>query len=163
LRMSELLALRWEDVDFEQGYLYVRHSYVEGDEGPPKNGKVRSVAMGDTVIGALAGHRHARSALVFCREDGSHLSKNQARRAIQRACKKAGIDPTSWHPLRHTYASHLGMLNAPFKAIQDFMGHSSADMTAHYMHLDPKVGREVAKLLDLSGSQVDIALTRGTN
>jgi integrase len=100
---------------------------------------------------------------VFCRDDGTHLSKNQARRAIQRACKAAGIPPTSWHQLRHSYASHLGMLNAPFKAIQEFMGHTTAEMTAHYMHLDPEVGREVARLLDLSGSHVDIALTQDVN
>jgi integrase len=53
--------------------------------------------------------------------------------------------------------------DAPFKIVQDFTGHSTAEMTAHYMHLDPEPGREVAKLLDLSGSQVDIALTEEPN
>lgn len=151
--MGELLGLRWEAVDFETGYLTVKCSYVEGEEGPPKNGKIRRVALGDTVLNALKAHwlkehQQEPSSLVFCRKDGTHLSKNQARRAIQRACKKAGIDTTSWHPLRYSFASHLRQRNAPFQFIQESMGHSTADMTAHYMQLDAEAGREVAKLLD---------------
>lgn len=148
LRMSELLALRWENVDFKTRYISVKLSHVEGAEGPPKNGKIRRIAMGDVVFNALTAHRHERSDLVFCREDGTHLSKNQARRAIQRACKKAGLDPTSWHPLRHSYASHLGQRNAPFKFIQESMGHSTAEITAHYMHVDDETKRATANLMD---------------
>ena len=123
------------------------------EDGYIKNGKIRHVALGDTVLNALNAHwqkadRQESSSLVFCRKDGTHLSKNQARRAIQRACKKASIDPTSWHPLRYSYASHLGQRHAPFQFIQDSMGHSTADMTAHYMQLDTEAGREAAKLLD---------------
>ena len=153
LRMGELLGLLWECVDFEMGYLTVKISHVEGDDGPPKNGKIRRVALGDTVLNALKAHwqkapQQEKSALVFCRKDGTNLSKNQARRAMQRACKKAGIDHTSWHPLRYSFASHLGQRNAPFQFIRDSMGHSTADMTSRYMKLDNEAAREAAKLLD---------------
>lgn len=53
-----------------------------------------------------------------------------------------------WHPLRYSFASHLGQRHAPFQFIQDSMGHSTADMTAHYMQLDDEMGREAARLLD---------------
>jgi len=84
------------------------------------------------------------------------------RRALYGACKRAGLRRFGWHTLRHSFATHLDMRKAPFKAIQDYMGHATSEMTSHYVHLLPSMGREVVNLLNLSGDNVNIASTRNT-
>src|SRR4051794_14218866 len=53
LRLGELRALRWRDVDFSKRLVHVRRSYVERDEGVPKSGRVRSVPVIDQVARPL--------------------------------------------------------------------------------------------------------------
>ena len=78
LRMGELLALRWRDVDLAGSVLRVRASYYLGQLTTPKSGKVRWVPMAPDVAGALAqlGRRvdwTSDEDLVFCGETGSYL------------------------------------------------------------------------------------------
>jgi integrase len=166
LRLSELLGLRWQDVDLVAGKLHVRQGYVDGHVDVPKNGRPRTIPLGETAITALKEHRHLKGDIVFCKPDGGYLTKQMPRRAIARICKRAGLRLIGWHTLRHSFASHLAMRNAPFKAVQAFMGHATPEMTNHYMHLAPDTEREVIKLLDLGGGQTtshgNIAATRNT-
>lgn len=53
LRLGELLALRWGDVDWSLQLVHVRRSFTRGREGPPKSGKVRSVPLVDQAGAAL--------------------------------------------------------------------------------------------------------------
>src|SRR5215212_6348218 len=53
LRLGELRALRWEDIDFTNRIVHVRHSFTYGNEGTPKSGKVRSVPLIDQAAKAL--------------------------------------------------------------------------------------------------------------
>ncbi len=53
-----------------------------------------------------------------------------------------------WHVLRHTFISHLAMMGAVTKAIQELAGHTSVTTTECYMHLAPAVVDETVRLLD---------------
>ena len=55
LRLGELRALRWRDVDFAKQTVLVRGSFTHGRPGPPKSGKVRSVPLIDQAARALDG------------------------------------------------------------------------------------------------------------
>jgi integrase len=100
LRMGELRALRWRDVDFPRSVVRVGASYAAGELSVPKSGKVRSVPMVDEVAQLLA-QLNTRpdftsdDDLVFCEPDGSWLNDDRLRRRYGAAMKRAGLPPTA--------------------------------------------------------------------
>ena len=154
LRLGELLALRWGDVDLVAGRLVVRRAVSRGVMGTPKSGKSREIPLGEDVLRALKAHRHLRGELVFCNPDGKLFAKGESKWPLWRACKRAGLRRIGWHVLRHTFASHLAMRGAPLKAVQELMGHATIEMTMRYAHLSPDVRRDVVRLLDRRGEGV---------
>jgi integrase len=87
LRMGELRALRWQDVDFDKRLVHVRRGYVHGVFDVPKSRKVRSVPMVDQVAAALDGlsrrERFTRpDDLVFGNELGEPFDDGGARQAF---------------------------------------------------------------------------------
>jgi integrase len=86
----ELLALRWEHVDFVGGLMHVRRNFTDGREKVPKGKRVRSVPMMPEVIdtlGALKEREHftADGDLVFCLEVGEHLDHFKLRKRFYAA------------------------------------------------------------------------------
>ena len=163
LRLGELLALAWDDVDLVAGRLVVSRNLSRGEITTPKNGKTREIPLGDDVLAALKRHRHLRGEVVFCQPDGRMLTKGETRHPLWRACKRAGLRRIGWHVLRHTFASHLVMRKAPIKAVQELMGHSTVTMTERYAHLSPDVRKDAVRLLDRPEPQghAHMALTSG--
>jgi integrase len=98
LRMGELLALRWRDVDFSGSTLRVRASYYAGALTAPKSGKVRAVPLAPDVASTLAqlGQRENRVGeddLVFAGEAGSYLDGSALRRRYKAALAAADLRP----------------------------------------------------------------------
>jgi len=148
LRLGELLALRWEDVDLGRGQLQVMRTDWRGKVGSPKGGKDRMVPLTSRLQAALRSIRHLRGQLVFCWEDGTRWTNTTMRAGIKRQEKRAGLRVTGWHALRHTFCSHLAMRGAAAKAIQDLAGHQSIAVTNRYMHLAPGALRAAIDLLE---------------
>jgi integrase len=148
LRQAELLALRRSDVDLVAGHLVVRQSVTRGIVTTPKNVKSRKIPVAPSVLTALKGHRHLRGKLVFCAGDGRMLTKNESKRPLWRASRRAGLRQVGWQMLRHTVASYLVMRGAPLKAVQELLGHASMEMTMRYAHLSPDARRQAVSLLD---------------
>ncbi len=148
LRLGELLALTWDDVDLVSGRLVVSRGLSRGEITTPKSGKTREVPLGNDVLAALKRHRHLRGDFVFCKEDGRMLTKGGTKHPLWRACKRAGLRLIGWHVLRHTFASHLVMRGAVLKSVQELLGHSTIKMTERYAHLSPDVRKHAVRLLD---------------
>ena len=148
MRIGELRALRWQDVDLVAGRITVRQNLVDGHFGTPKSGRPREIALSNETIAVLKSHRHLRGQYVFCDAGGLPYTKGELRHPLRRACRKAGLRDVGWHDLRHTFASHLAMRGAPLKAVQELLGHSTIQMTMRYAHLAPHVAREAVALLD---------------
>jgi len=148
LRIGELRALQWSDVDLVARKILVRHNLWRTTMGSPKNGKPREVPLCDTVLVALRMQRHIRGPFVFCNEDGSFVSPGKCEKPLKRAYKKAGLREISWHMLRHSFASHLVIVGASLKVVQELMGHADIKMTLRYAHLSPEVSCHAVKLLD---------------
>jgi integrase len=164
MRMGELIALRWQDVDLVAGKITVRQNAVKGRIGTPKSGKAREIALSNETISALKSHRHLRGPLVFCTIDGTMIKYTELRHPLWRACRKAGLRPVQWHMLRHTFASHLVMRGVPLKAVQELLGHSTIQMTMRYAHLAPEVTRDAVNLLDqpITSANGNYATARGS-
>ena len=93
--------------------------------------------------------------LVFCRSDGSPLDDGTPNRVLRRACIKAGIEPCTFHQLRHSSIAALIASGAHPRVVQEFARHASFDTTmSEYGHLmDGAGGDAVADMSRLiSGS-----------
>jgi integrase len=157
LRLGELLALRWTDVDLELGQLHVRQNVVKGVIGTPKSGHGRRVPLGDDVIAALRAHRHELGQYVFFRRRGKMIYTRAAHDGIRSCFRIAGMNHSGWHILRHTFASHLVMRGVALKAVQELLGHSTINMTLRYAHLSPDVIRDAVKRLDRPRTDPELA------
>jgi len=148
MRRGEIIALRWENVDFARGMIKVVESDWHGDVKPPKSGKARDVPMTKELSKALRGHMH-KGSRVLLNDDKKPLGIDTVRLWITRAEKEAGLEETGRiHILRHTLLSHLAMKGAPLRTIQEVAGHHALSMTARYLHLSPNATREAMGLLD---------------
>jgi integrase len=149
LRVGELLALRWEDLDLVAGRIVVRRTLWHDQEGTPKGGRNREVPLSDEAVATLKAHRHLKGPYVFCERDGKRLNHNRVKDVVPRTCARAGLAKRlTTHGLRHTFASHLVMRGVAIKAVQELLGHATIDMTMRCAHLSPDVKRDAVQVLD---------------
>jgi integrase len=143
LRMGELIALRWGDVDFDTEALHVYGSYSLGTLTAPKSGLTRTVPMAEQVRDLLNEHRdriaHARGDLVFPGEGGEFLDGSALRRRYKKALVNAKLRPLRFHDLRHTFGS-IAINQATIVQVQAWMGHADVQTTMKYMHHRSRAG-----------------------
>jgi integrase len=142
LRMGELLALCWRDVDFTGSTIRVRNSYCAGNLTTPKSGKVRAVPLAPDVAGALAqlGQRQdwvGDDDLVFAGAAGDFLDGSALRRRYKAALAAAGLRPLRFHDLRHTFGTRM-IAKADIRRVQEWMGHADIHTTMRYLHYAPR-------------------------
>jgi integrase len=141
LRMGELLALRWRDVDFAGATIRVRGSYAAGHLTTPKSGKVRAVPMAPDVatdVAQLGRREHwlGDDDLVFAGESGGYLDGSALRRRYKEALSRAGLRPLRFHDLRHTFGTRM-IAKADIRRVQEWMGHADIQTTMRYIHYAP--------------------------
>jgi len=142
LRMGELIALHWRDVDFAHDTIRVRASYTIGHLTTPKSGKVRAVPLAPDVATALArlGEREVATSdddLVFLGDFGSYLDGSALRRRYKAALKRAGLRQLRFHDLRHTFGTRM-IAEADIRRVQEWMGHADVQTTMQYLHYAPR-------------------------
>ena len=145
LRLGELLALRWRDVDWTGSALTISRSLSSGVEGTTKTGHVRRVPMADQAAAALdrLSQRDDFASpddYVFCNALGRQLDGSALRRRYKRARDAAGLRPLRWHDLRHTFGSLLVAGGVDLVSIKDAMGHSQLTTTSRYFQARPATG-----------------------
>jgi integrase len=156
LRIGELLAVRWQDVDLEQGVLRVTRTVYDGHFDEPKSQRSkRSVPLGAKAIESLLARRPARmnpDGLIFATEVGTAFDRhNLLNRQLKPTCKKIGLVGVNWHWLRHANATLLDAVGTPLGTVQALLGHSSSEITREvYLHSIPSDARAaVQKVEDL--------------
>jgi integrase len=142
LRMGELLALSWRDVDFAGSTVRVRASFYNGNLTTPKSGKGRAVPLAPDVATALAqlGRRQnwvGDDDLVFAGEGGDHLDASALRRRYKAALAGARLRPLRFHDLRHTFGTRM-IAKADIRRVQEWMGHADIQTTMRYLHFAPR-------------------------
>jgi integrase len=148
LRLGEIVALEWVDVDVQARRLTVQRSDWRGHVTAPKSGRSRRLPMTQRLTSALKAFRHLRSERVFCLPNGAPITRDRVIKAIRGAQRVAGLPQAGVHVLRHTFCSHLAMKGAPARAIQELAGHADLSTTQHYMHLSPAATEDAIRLLD---------------
>lgn len=142
LRLGELLALRWRDVDLKGGMMIVSRAMSEGEETSTKSRRARAVPLAQQARDALKLQRQrrqftSRNDLVFCRSDGDSLDRSAIRTRFIRAQKEASVRIRRFHDLRHTFGS-LAIRRFDLVAVKEMMGHSKLTTTERYLHSKPR-------------------------
>jgi len=125
LRKSELLRLRWPEINFRTGYIELLDQ---------KNGEMSYIPMNKDVKEALRKiPRRLDTPYIFCKKNGQ--PPVDIKHHFYKALKQSGIAHCNFHSLRHTFASHLAMSEVDLPAIRELMRHKSYAMTLRYAHL----------------------------
>jgi integrase len=146
LRIGELLALRWKNIDLKSGPIRVRETVHEGQFGTPKTkSSKRDVPVSKRVREAFLAQRKIGAVIVaddhvFKTRVGTPLNrKNLPRRMLQPACVKLNLPVIGWHSFRHTYATLLGDVGESLRTAQAILGHSDLETTLNvYTHAIPE-------------------------
>src|SRR4051812_2721051 len=146
LRQSELLGLRWRDVDMRAQRVRVRNAWVRYEhsgEGKSDLSTKRSVPMTDRLTGELRAWRLRTvysddEDLVFGHPElGVPLDRTKVSRKFKAACGDAGVRGIRFHDLRHTFATTLAAAGVPLRTIQEYLGHAELKATQIYAHCAP--------------------------
>ena len=161
VRVGEMLALTWNDIDFDNGKVKINKNLQRIDGNiiitTPKTEKgKRDIPLLPETAQLLktqkkhqleqrlkAGSAWEKGEYVFSTSLGTPLDKSNINRTIHRICKTEGIKPFSVHVLRHTFATRGLEAGIDLKVMQEILGHASLAMTADtYSHVMPDKKKE---------------------
>jgi integrase len=177
MRIGELLALRWKNVDNVRKVICVRETVYEGHASTPKTRSGnRDVPMGPTLEEVLRQHaaraRTSEDSLVFATRSGTYLRPgNLHKRHLLPVCAKAGLRAFSWHDFRRTHATLLSDMGEPLKTAQAQLGHANLSTTAEiYAQVVPasqraaveRLEQAVGFLVDPSGPKTEDIVVPGS-
>lgn len=163
LRVGELVALRWSEVDLDARRLRVAAKAVfKKGQGmqlePPKTKQsLRSVPLAPFVVDALRRQQQRQADgiapagdLVFpSARTGAIQYPATIWCALDRALKKAGLPPMRVHDLRHNCATALMARRVPPRVVQEILGHANVSITlGRYSHVVPSLHEEAANELE---------------
>jgi len=145
IRVSELVALNMDDIDFLGEIIHVR--------GKGKKERISPISSSALqVIQHYMEFRNKRaqsnsnfdSKVLFVNKHGRRLSTRSVRRKMDKYLKMAGLDSCiSPHTLRHSFATHMLNNGADLRSVQELLGHQSLSTTQIYTHLTTKKLKEV--------------------
>jgi site-specific recombinase XerD len=132
LRTAELVALKWTQIDFADGYIEV-HRVKHGHDSihPLRSPEIRALRQ--------IQRDYTDTSYVFVSERQAPLSTRSIRHIVARAGKLAGI-PFEVHPhqLRHACGYYLAAQGQDTRAIQDYLGHKNIHHTVRYTQMSPQ-------------------------
>jgi integrase/recombinase XerC len=145
IRVSELVALNMDDIDFLGEVVHVRG----------KGKKERITPIGSSALQVIQHYMEYRnkraqsngnfdSKVLFVNKHGRRLSTRSVRRKMDKYLKMSGLDPDiSPHTLRHSFATHMLNNGADLRSVQELLGHQSLSTTQIYTHLTTTRLKEV--------------------
>ncbi|MDP6495788.1 MAG: site-specific integrase, partial [Dehalococcoidia bacterium] len=178
VRRSELLGLRWKDIDLDMAALSVvqvihrlRDGRIIFQEPKTQKGR-RQVALGPSAVLGLRAHRDCQQALraalgaplgdedlVFSKPDGSPFLPDTVTHAFRRIADRVGLKGVRLHDLRHTHASLMLRQGVHPKIVQERLGHSTIAVTLDtYSHVTP--GLQEAAALKFEEELADAPVDR---
>ncbi len=151
LRIGELCALRWSDIDFGRRQLHVNGTQTRSDAGtkvtPPKSrSSVRVIPIPEFLSEKLK-NKPRRGEFVLSSGNGS-MDVRSYRRHFKKLLDEAQLPDIKFHALRHTFATRALEVGMDFKTLSEILGHSSVAITLDlYVHsLDEYKRNQMSKL-----------------
>jgi integrase len=163
MRQSELLGLRWKDVDLTNGTLSITQT-LDKQTGIFQETKTdsskRSIKVESETISRLKQHKADQAkeklqaedwtdhGLVICTSKGTPMSGDNLSARFRHIIKETGLPPLRFHDLRHTHATLLLKQGLNPKIVQERLGHSSISVTLDtYSHVTPNLQETAASAM----------------
>jgi integrase/recombinase XerD len=144
LRVSEVAALRVQDIDSARMLIHVRQG---------KGQKDRIVPLSEVLLRSLRAYWQIYRPKVWLfpgQKPGKPLCKRTLQGACERACRAAGLKKrVSAHTMRHSFATHLLEAGTDIRTVQALLGHASLSTTAVYAHVQRRLIMATRSPLDL--------------
>ena len=168
-RLSELLGLTWDTVDFKQGTITINKQLARPEHRgatpflSPKNRKTRTITPASSVMTALKNQKRRQMKqqlkvgplwdnqyhMVFTTEIGEPLDQWKAEKGFSAVLDAAGLVGVRFHDLRHTYAVNAIRAGDDIKTIQGNLGHASAAFTLdRYGHFTERMKQDSAARME---------------
>ena len=140
LRVSELIALKWEQVDFKAGVLHVTRK---------KNGDAATHPMDSKEARLLRQLRkQVDGAWLFVSDRGETMTRFAVNQMLATAGKKAGLEiKVHPHMLRHAAGYELAKAQVPTRTVQAYLGHKNIQHTVKYTALAPGAFKGIDEIL----------------
>ena len=154
IRIGELLAIEWCDIDFSNNRLYINKQVSNKIVTTPKTFEsTRFVNIPPEVVELLKRLKSESvvlSKIVFCSEKGDYIRRDKfIKHWFKKAMRYIGHPDYTFHCLRHTYATYLLSNNIPVKYVQEQLGHTSAQTTLNvYNHVLKSTNQQAINLLE---------------
>ena len=162
MRIGEICALRWENIDIEKRVLTVRHTIqrIQCFEGssktkviiaePKSQSSRREIPIPDCLLPMLKELKSKNSAFVLTGTE-KPIEPRTMQYRFKRILKNAGICEYNYHMLRHCFASDAVELGFDVKTLSEILGHSSVQITLdRYIHTSMEHKRSCMNLLTMS-------------
>ncbi len=145
LRIGELLALTWDDIDFEKGMLSVNKSCYDGKNGLGRYGRIigtpktyssiRTIPLPRQLISILRKYRKSSDCNYIVSKNGAGIFMRSYQRHFARLLEKLHIAHRGFHTLRHTFATRALECGMDVKTLSEILGHKNPTVTLNrYVH-----------------------------
>lgn len=137
MRVNEATHLTKQDALLDKNMVVVKQKILRGQLWTPKTKTTRYVPIPDILRPVIEKQMATKSELLFANSKDNLLKDRAILAKMKKWCIGAGLKIVHTHSLRHTFTSVSSEQGIPELAIQNALGHKSADMTARYRHLRP--------------------------
>ena len=147
LRISEVAALRWMDIDLEGGLMTIRHNFSAGEEATPKGAKAKPVGLTPPLAEALRRLPRKLDFVLTRRYRGelTHQTAHSLTYRLHKIQERAGLRKTGAHQLRHSCLTILAQRGGDPWRLQAHARHARIQTTQRYVHLAADIAaREAA-------------------
>ena len=145
LRIGELLALEWSDIDFNKGAIAINKTCHDGrDENgklcritdtPKTTSSKRTIPIPRQLLPLLKEHKKKSNSQYVVSSDGHGITVRSYQRSFELLQKRLGIERKGFHSLRHTFATRALECGMDVKTLSEILGHKNATVTLNrYAH-----------------------------
>lgn len=184
MRRGELLALTWNDIDFEKRTITIKKQLnrlknfdsnisskaVLQIQPYTKNSEERIISISKTMLEKLRKYKihqdenksvwdnlYCDKSLIFCRENGNYIDPKTFEDFFKRTLKLAKVENTNVHALRHTFATRSLESNIPVKVVSKILGHANIQITLDtYTHVLPELQEKAMQIISDKFLDIDV-------